>query len=210
MTTDFSVFLIDDDPSILKALMRLLSTKGYKTQPFVSPKEFLKSHDPSVPGCAVLDLVMPELGGLAVQRELARQGSNCQVIFLSGHGDIADTVSAMQAGAIDFLEKPVNEINLLSAITRAETKDSETRHEFNERKTIIDRVNRLTCRELEVLRHVIAGRLNKQIAGDLGTVEKTIKVHRSRMMRKMGVRTVADLVRLTEKISLGPFCSAAR
>jgi FixJ family two-component response regulator len=109
----------------------------------------------------------------------------------------------MQAGAVDFLEKPVNGPNLLSAVIRAASRDSEARQVFDERQTIQERVNRLTPRELEVLRHVIAGRLNKQIAADLGTVEKTIKVHRSRMMAKMGIRTVAELVRLTEKVKLG-------
>lgn len=204
MATDFSVFLIDDDPSVLKALTRFLSAKGYRTQSFTSSKEFVDTHDPSVPGCAVLDLAMPGLDGLAVQKALAQQGPGRQVIFLSGCGHIPDTVRAMEAGAVDFLEKPVNGENLLSAVTRAEARDCEARHVLDERKAIIDRVNQLTPRELEVLRHVIAGRLNKQIAGDLGTVEKTIKVHRSRMMTKMRVRTVAELVRLTEKINLSP------
>ena len=205
MNTDFCVFLVDDDASVLKALDRVLLAKGYRTQSFVSPREFLAAHDPSVPGCAVLDLAMPGLDGLAVQRALVRQGADRQVIFLSGEGAIPDTVSAMQGGAVDFLEKPVNGQTLLSAVTRAEARDSDTRNLLVERKAIVERINRLTPREFEVLCHVIAGRLNKQIAGDLGTAEKTIKVHRSRMMTKLGVRSVAQLVRLTEKIELEPY-----
>lgn len=204
MSGDFSVFLIDDDAAVLKALSRLLSVNGYKTMSFTSPDEFLSTHDSSVRGCAVLDLSMPGLDGLAVQEALIKQGTDRQIIFLSGHANIQHTVSAMRGGAVDFLEKPVNGQNLLSAIARAEVRDNDARHARDEQKMILGRINKLTPRELEVLRHVIAGRLNKQIAADLGTVEKTIKVHRSRMMIKMGVRTVAELVRLTEKIKLAP------
>jgi FixJ family two-component response regulator len=204
-SNDFSVFLIDDDPDILKALSRLLAAHGYKTHSFSSAKQFLDTHDPSVPGCAIVDLAMPGLDGLAVQQALTMQGADRQVIFLSGRSDIPHTVRAMRAGAVDFLEKPVHGQSLLSALTRAKTRDNDARHTLDERKAISKRVNQLTPRELEVMRHVIAGRLNKQIAADLGTVEKTVKVHRSRMMVKMGVRTVAELVRLTERIELRPF-----
>src|SRR4029079_13433463 len=133
--------------------------KGYKTQSFTSSKDFLDTHDPSVPGCAVLDLSMPGLDGLAVQQELANRGAARQVIFLSGRGDIPDTVRAMQAGAVDFLEKPVNGQELLSAVARAADRDSQARKAGEERHSIEERVKRLTPRELEVLRHVIAGRL---------------------------------------------------
>jgi len=204
MSGNFSVFLVDDDPSVLKALKRLLTAKGYDTKSFTSPKEFLASHDPALPGCAVVDLAMPELDGLAVQQALSNQLSDRQVIFLSGRGSVQSTVRAMQAGAVDFLEKPVSCEDLLSAVARAAARDGQLRKTHDEQQSIQDRVKRLTPREFEVLRHVIAGRLNKQIAGDLGTVEKTIKVHRSRMMAKMRVRTVAELVRLTEKIDLQP------
>jgi FixJ family two-component response regulator len=209
MSKDFSVFLIDDDAGVLKALTRFLSAKGYKTRSFTSPEEFLNTHDPSIRGCAVLDLAMPGLDGLAVQEALIKRGADRQVIFLSGRGDIRHTVSAMRGGAVDFLEKPVNGPNLLSAVAQAEARDNTARQTRDEHKVIFGRINELTPREFEVLRHVIAGRLNKQIAADLGTVEKTIKVHRSRMMVKMGVRTVAELVRSTEKIKLGPYLPRA-
>jgi FixJ family two-component response regulator len=204
MSGNFSVFLVDDDPSVLKALKRLLTAKGYDAKSFTSPNEFLASHDPALPGCAVVDLAMPELDGLAVQQALANQLSDRPVIFLSGRGSVQSTVRAMQAGAVDFLEKPVSCEDLLSAVARAAARDGQLRKTHDEQQSIQDRVKRLTPREFEVLRHVIAGRLNKQIAADLGTVEKTIKVHRSRMMVKMRVRTVAELVRLTEKIALQP------
>lgn len=204
MSNNFSVYLLDDDPGVLKALKRLLTAKGYETKPFTSPKDFLASHDATTPGCAVVDLSMPELDGLAVQQALVEQSADRPVIFLSGRADIQSTVRAMQAGAVDFLEKPVNGQDLLLAVERAAERDTQSRKNHDEQHSIQDRVKRLTPREFEVLRHVIAGRLNKQIAADLGTVEKTIKVHRSRMMVKMRVRTVAELVRLTEKIGLRP------
>lgn len=204
MNGNFSVYLVDDDPAVLKGLKRLLTAKGYETKAFTSPKEFLANHDPAAPGCAIVDLSMPELDGLTLQQELAKQASDRQVIFLSGRANIPSTVRAMQAGAVDFLEKPVSGHDLLAALARATERDSQVRKAHDEQHSIGERTKKLTPREFEVLRHVITGRLNKQIAGDLGTVEKTVKVHRSRMMRKMGVRTVAELVRLTEKIDLKP------
>jgi FixJ family two-component response regulator len=204
MSNNFSVYLVDDDPGVLKALKRLLTAKGYETKSFTSPKDFLANHDAAAPGCAVVDLSMPELDGLALQEALVEQSADRQVIFLSGRGSIQSSVRAMQAGAVDFLEKPVNGQDLLAAISRAADRDVQSRKTHDEQHSIQGRIKRLTPRELQVLRHVIAGRLNKQIAADLGTVEKTIKVHRSRMMAKMQVRTVAELVRLTEKVELQP------
>jgi FixJ family two-component response regulator len=201
----FAVFLVDDDASVLSALSRLLRVKGYDVRPFGSPQEFLAQHDAAVPGCAVLDLSMPGLDGLALQQALMAGGPDRQVIFITGVGDIPTSVRAMQAGAVDFLTKPVDEQELLAAIARAERRDGEARRNHAEVSAIEARVRMLTPREREVMTHVVAGRLNKQIAGDLGTVEKTIKVHRSRVMEKMGVRTVADLVRLAEKVGIsGP------
>jgi FixJ family two-component response regulator len=150
----------------------------------------------------LFDVSMPGLDGLELQQALTAGGSQRPVIFLTGKGDIPTSVRAMRAGAIDFLTKPVSDADLLAAITRAEEDDASTRHLNAELDSINARFAILTPREREVMTHVIAGRLNKQIAGDLGTVEKTIKVHRGRVMEKMGVRSVADLVRLAEKAGI--------
>jgi len=164
---------------------------------------FLEEHDVAVPGCAVLDVSMPGLDGLVLQHALAvTNGFHRPVVFVTGKGDIPTSVSAMKAGAIDFLTKPVKDVDLFEAISRAEARDTESRWLHSELESMQAKVDTLTPREREVLTHVVAGRLNKQIAGDLGTVEKTIKVHRSRMMKKLSIRTVADLVRMAEKLSL--------
>jgi FixJ family two-component response regulator len=199
VTDKFTVYLVDDDAGVRKALSRLLRAKGYEVQSYVSAQEFLERHDPAAPGCAVLDVAMPDLDGLALQQALTTGGSHRPVIFITGKGDIPTSVRAMKAGALDFLTKPVREKDLLDAIQRAETRDAELRLLHSELDSIQARINTLTPREREVFTHVVAGRLNKQIAGELGTVEKTIKVHRSRMMEKLGLRTVADLVRMAEK-----------
>ena len=198
----FAIFLVDDDAGVLKALSRLLRAKGYEIRSYTSPQEFLAQHDATVPGCAVLDVAMPGLDGLALQQSLTAGNSHRPVIFLTGKGDIPTSVRAMKAGAVDFLTKPVNDKDLLRAIAQAEEQDTRSRQSRAELASIQAKVTTLTPREREVLTHVVAGRLNKQIAGDLGTVEKTIKVHRSRMMEKLGVRTVAELVRLAEKIGI--------
>jgi FixJ family two-component response regulator len=197
----FTVFLVDDDASVLKALSRLLRTR-YEVQPFASSQAFLAEHDASIPGCAVLDVSMPGLDGLELQHALTTAGTQRPVIFLTGRGDIPMSVRAMRAGAIDFLTKPVRDVDLLAAIARAEKVDASTRNLNAELESINTRLALLTPREREVMTHVITGRLNKQIAGDLGTVEKTVKVHRGRVMEKMGVRSVADLVRLAEKAGI--------
>jgi FixJ family two-component response regulator len=198
----FTVFLVDDDASVLKALSRLLGAKGYDTQSFISPQEFLAQHDAARPGCALLDVAMPGLDGLALQQVLAAAGGQRPIIFLTGKGDVPTSVQAMKAGAIDFLTKPFKEKDLLAAIARAEEIDGKTRQSRIQLASIQAKVATLTPREREVLSHVVAGRLNKQIASDLGTVEKTIKVHRGRVMEKLGVRTVADLVRFAERAGI--------
>jgi FixJ family two-component response regulator len=198
----FTVFLVDDDKRVLRALSRLLRAKGYDPQPFASAQEFLDCDGLEVPSCAVFDVSMPDLDGLALQKALTDRGSQRPVIFLSGRGDIPTSVQAMKAGAVDFLTKPVREGDLLNAIVRAEDIDCRNRQAQVVRAAINARLTTLTPREREVLSHVVAGRLNKQIAADLGTVEKTIKVHRGRMMAKLGVRTVIDLVRLAEKVGV--------
>jgi FixJ family two-component response regulator len=197
-----TVFLVDDDAGVLKGLSRLLRARGYDVQAFSSSQAFLAGHDALIPGCAVLDVSMPGLDGLELQQALSSGGSQRPVIFLTGKGDIPTSVRAMRAGAIDFLTKPVDDDDLLAAIARAVKHDADTRHASAELDSINARFAILTPREREVMTHVIAGRLNKQIAGDLGTVEKTIKVHRGRVMEKLGVRSVADLVRLAEKAGI--------
>jgi FixJ family two-component response regulator len=198
----FTVYLVDDDPGVVKALSRLLQGRGYDTRPFTSAQEFLERHDPAVAGCAVFDVAMPGLDGLALQQVFKAGGNQRPIIFLTGKGDIPKSVRAMKNGAVDFLTKPVNEAALLDAIAHAEQDDAAARRIRAELAAIEAKVVTLTPREREVLSHVVAGRLNKQIAGDLGTVEKTVKVHRGRMMEKLGVRTVVDLVRLAERAGI--------
>jgi FixJ family two-component response regulator len=203
MTDKFTVYLVDDDPGVLKALSRLLRARGYEVNPYSSPQLFLEEHDVAVPGCAILDVSMPGLDGLQLQRALtAAGGSHRPVVFVTGKGDIPTSVRAMKAGAIDFLTKPVKDKDLFEAVSSAEAVDAESRRLHSELESMQAKVRTLTPREREVLTHVVAGRLNKQIAGDLGTVEKTIKVHRSRMMEKLGIRMVADLVRMAERLNL--------
>jgi FixJ family two-component response regulator len=203
MTDKFTVYLVDDDPGVLKGLSRLLRARGYEVKPYSSPQIFLEEHDVAVPGCAILDVSMPGLDGLELQGALtAAGGSHRPVVFVTGKGDIPTSVRAMKAGAIDFLTKPVMDKDLFEAVSRAEALDAASRRRHSELESMEAKVRTLTPREREVLTHVVAGRLNKQIAGDLGTVEKTIKVHRSRMMEKLGIRTVADLVRMAEKLNL--------
>jgi FixJ family two-component response regulator len=199
VTDEFTVYLVDDDTGVRNGLSRLLRARGYDVRPYSSPREFLQQHDPAAPGCAVLDVAMPGLDGLGLQQALTAGGSHRPIIFITGKRDVPTSVRAMKAGALDFLTKPVKEADLLEAIVRAKKRDAEHRLVSSELDSIQAKVNTLTPREREVLVHVVAGRLNKQIAGDLGTVEKTIKVHRSRMMEKLGVRSVADLVRMAEK-----------
>ena len=203
MTDKFTVYLVDDDPGVLKALSRLLRAKGHDVKSYSSPQVFLDEYDVAVPGCVVLDVSMPGLDGLEIQRVLsAANGYHRPIVFVTGKVDIPTSVRAMKAGAIDFLTKPVKDKDLFDAVSRAEARDAESRRLHFEMKSIQAKVSNLTPREREVFTHVVAGRLNKQIAGDLGTVEKTIKVHRSRVMAKLGVRTVADLVRLVGKVGL--------
>jgi FixJ family two-component response regulator len=200
----FVIFLVDDDPGVLKALSRMLDTKGYEVRAFSSSAEFLAQHDPSIPGCAIFDLSMPGLDGIQLQAALKAAGVERPVIFITGVGDIPVSVQAMKAGAVDFLTKPVKSRQLLAAVALATEKESQAIQCRDELAAVNERISKLTPREREVLTHVIAGRLNKQIAADLGTVEKTIKLHRGRMMKKMGVRTVADLVRIAQRGGIHP------
>jgi len=199
-----AVFLVDDDVGVLKALTLLLNASGYDVRSFSSPQEFLSEHDPSVPGCAVFDVAMPDLDGLALHEALADEGIDRPVVFITGVGDIPTSVRAMKAGAVDFLTKPVSEEQLLDAIARGTQRDAESRERHHELDLINARLATLTRREREVLTHVIAGRLNKQIAHDLGTVLNTVKVHRGRMMEKLGITSVAELVRVAQQAGIRP------
>jgi FixJ family two-component response regulator len=207
---DFTVFIVDDDAAVLRALARLLAAAGYRTQAFRSPLEFLSMHDPAEPGCAVFDVAMPDVDGLELQQTLFVGGVERPIIFVTGKGDVPTSVRAMKAGAVDFLTKPVSAEALLGAVARARHLDAQARQARGEMASIEASLARLTPREREVFTQVVAGRLNKQIAGDLGTVEKTIKVHRGRMMSKLGVRTVQDLVRLAERAGIRPHTATGR
>jgi FixJ family two-component response regulator len=198
---DFTVFLVDDNRAVLRALDGLLRAAGYPTKTYSSAKIFLHEHDVSVPGCLVLDLAMPELNGLEVQEAFARQGVTRPIIFLTGQATIPASVQAMKAGAIDFLSKPVNKPELLSAIESAKVRDKNQRDIEVRQDVVLQRISTLTAREKAVLEHVVKGWLNKQIGAALGIGEKTVKVYRGRMLQKMGVRTVPDLVRMTVLVS---------
>jgi FixJ family two-component response regulator len=193
------VFLVDDDQSALKALTRLLKVEGFETRPFSSSASFLEGHDPDVPGCIVLDVAMPEMNGLELQKVLTSARRAQPVVFISGASDIPTSVSAMKGGAVDFLTKPVTHKGLIRAVEQAIRRNQELRQSETELETIKDRLSKLTPREKAVFTQVVTGRLNKQIAANLGIVEKTVKVHRGRMMRKMGVRTLAELVQLADR-----------
>ena len=193
------VFLVDDDPSVLKGLRRLLTSAGLEVAAFESPREFLDRQDADAPGCVVLDLAMPGVNGMELQQQLAARGSTLPIVFLTGHGDVPTSVQAMKRGAADFLTKPVDEKDLLAAIRNAFEKGRAMRTARAETAEVERRIATLTPREREVLEHVVSGKRNKQVAGELGTVEKTVKVHRARVMEKMGARSLADLVRLAER-----------
>lgn len=199
MTGTPVVFVVDDDPSFLRGLTRLLRVAGHTVAPFASAAEFLDVHDARQPGCLVLDLAMPGGSGLEVQDALAARGSERPIIFLTGRGDVPSSVRAMKRGAVDFLTKPVTESVLLDAVAAALRRDGEIRQVRARQAEFRRRWDTLTPREREVLRHVIAGRLNKQIAGDLGTVERTVKLHRSHLMAKLEVESVAELVHLVDQ-----------
>jgi len=193
-----TVFVIDDDAAVRKAVSRLLRSAGIAVAVFASPSEFLAQYDPDMPGCLVLDLAMPDINGLQLQTALTEKGCILPIIFLTGHGDVSKSVQAMKHGAFDFFSKPVKEKDLLPAVRAAIERDTVARREQAKRSEICARLDTLTPREREVLEHVVAGKLNKQIASDLSITEATVKMHRARVMTKMKVQGVADLVRLAE------------
>ena len=193
------VYVLDDEPGMVKALTRLLSAEGFTVKGFTSPTSFLKAFEPESESCLVLDVAMPELDGIQLQKRLTQNGILLPTVFLTGHGDIPMSVRAMRAGAVDFLTKPVNDADLLRAVRAALARAAEQR----ETAAISRRLALLTPREWEVMEQVVSGKLNKQIAAALGTGEQNIKIHRARVMWKVGVKSVADLVRIAEKLGLG-------
>jgi FixJ family two-component response regulator len=197
------IHLVDDEESVRKALGRLLASHGFAVQAHAGAEAFLAGHDPEVHGCVLLDLAMPGLDGLALQDRMTRDGECLPVIFLTGRADVPLCASAMRGGAVDFLTKPVDEALLLAAIQRALRRDKLRRQAWARRAATEARLAMLTPRERQVLIEVMKGRLNKQIAGDLGTTEKTVKVHRARAMEKMCVRSVAEVVRMVERAQTG-------
>lgn len=199
-----TVFIVDDDPSARRGLARLVRTAGFNVEAFSSAREFLASSHGDGPGCIVLDVKMPGLGGLDLQAEMNKAECSMPIIFVSGHGDVPIAAQAMKEGALDFLPKPVDRDQLLNAIQVGLERDRVGREEHAELRTIRARLTRLTPREREVMTFVLAGLLNKQIAYELGIAEDTVKIHRGRVMSKMGVVSVAELVRLTQKAGVKP------
>jgi FixJ family two-component response regulator len=194
------VFVVDDDASMRDAISRLLNAVGLTVQTFASAQEFLNRKLPDVPGCVVLDVRLPGLSGLDLQREMVERGIHIPVVFITGHGDIPMSVQAMKAGAVEFLTKPFRDQDLLDAIRSGIQLDRKEREERAELAELRDCVRQLTQREQEVMSLVVSGLLNKQIALQLGTSEKTIKIHRSQVMRKMRANSLADLVRMSQKL----------
>lgn len=196
------VFVVDDDPSVRRAIKRLVESVGLQVELFGSATEFMNSSHPNVASCLVLDIRLPGISGLDFQRELAKSKNNIPTIFITAHGDIPMTVRAMKAGAVEFLTKPFRDQDLLDAIHQALERDRLRRQQEAEVARLRERFESLTPREQQVLPWVTSGLLNKQIAAEIGTSEATVKVHRSQLMRKMAAESVADLVRMAERIGI--------
>ncbi|AXE97642.1 response regulator transcription factor [Paraburkholderia hospita] len=194
------VYVVDDDPSVCRALTRLVRSAGHEVEAYGSAREFLEhACGERTPACVVLDVQLPDLSGLELQREL---DARLPIVFLTGYGDIAMTVGAIKAGATDFLTKPVRDDDLLGAIDLALARSIEVSKSIHELEELRSRVGRLTVREREVMNLVVLGRLNKQVACELGTVEKTVKAHRARVMQKMEAGSLAELVRIADKVAV--------
>jgi FixJ family two-component response regulator len=196
------VHVVDDDSGMRTALCRLLEAAGYEARSYVSAGDFLIAETGDAPGCVLLDVKMPGPSGLDLQSALARRGERLPVVFLTGHGDIPMSVRALKAGASDFLTKPVKRETLLAAVESALEQDAARRAERRELRALQARYETLTPREREVFELVVAGRLNKQIAADIGAAERTVKAHRAQVMEKMAVDSLADLVRAASRLGL--------
>jgi FixJ family two-component response regulator len=197
------VFVVDDDEAVRSSLRLLLKSVGLVPNALGSAREFLDKYDPAQPGCLVLDVRMPEMSGLELQEQLNRQGAVIPVIFITGHGDVPMAVEAMQAGAFDFLQKPFRDQDLIDRIQRALEKDRSNRAVLAERTLIRERLESLTPREREVLTMVSSGKPNKIMAADLGVSQRTVEIHRARVMEKMGASSLAQLVRMVMDLGLG-------
>ena len=199
-----TVFIVDDDPDVCRAVGRLVRGAGYDVREFNSARDFLVAHESEPPGCLLLDLSMPDVDGLQLQQSLAASGCHRPIVFLSANGDVHNTVRAMKAGAVNFLTKPVDEDELMDALAEAVALDAAGRAQWETRNTVAGRLATLTPRERQVLEKVVAGRLNKQIAAELGTVEKTIKVHRSRVMQKLHAASLIQLIEIAKLAGISP------
>jgi FixJ family two-component response regulator len=198
------VFLIDDDASVRKGVSRLLRSAGYKNEAFRSASDFLAREQHSGPACIVVDVRMPGINGMDLQNVLIQRRRDEQLVFITGHGDISMCAQAMKAGAVDFLPKPFRSSELLQCVERALARSADQRQRAIEKAAARRLLDLLTPREFEVMQFVVTGKLNKQIASELGTAEKTIKVHRGRVMKKLGIVSVADLMRLVETAQIAP------
>ena len=201
--SDAIIAIVDDDPSVRRGLQRLIRSVGWKAESFASAQEFLaRPRTEASPSCLVLDLQLPDLSGLDLQKRMAEAGLETPIVFLTGHGNIPASVKAMKAGAIEFLTKPVDERDLLKAIQEAIERDRRTRKQHADLRELRDRYESLTAREREVMQQVVSGLLNKQIAGELGITEDTVKFHRGHIMGKMRAGSLADLVRMAENLGV--------
>lgn len=199
------VVVVDDDPGVRDSLDSLFRSVGMSTYLFGSPAEMVQASLPQSPGCLILDVRLPGVSGLDFQVQMAKQGIELPVVFMTGHGDIPMTVRAMKAGAVDFLSKPFRDQDMLDAVSSAIEQDRVRRVERAEKESLRAAYETLTAREREVMGHVVAGLMNKQVAGVIGLSEITVKIHRGNVMRKMGVRTLADLVRKAEALGISGY-----